>query len=150
MLLDLYQSLHHFKGEFSRQQAWLLFCAIILSFLGATEMRGVTSMCRYWLSDERATIGCSIFFVPGLIIQSGYGLAGIGSCCPMRHWWRWRGVWCCWATIPTWARMADGCREWFRYGKPQKSKASRTISGDSVGVRRVCWWERCPPVSAYR
>lgn len=41
MLLDLYQSLHHFKGEFSRQQAWLLFCAIILSFLGATEMRGV-------------------------------------------------------------------------------------------------------------
>ena len=150
MLLDLYQSLHHFKGEFSRQQAWLLFCAIILSFLGATEMRGVTSMCRYWLSDERATIGCSIFFVPGLTILSGYGRAGIGGCCPMRRWWRWRGVRWCWATIPMSSRMAGGCRGWFRCGKPRKRKANRTTSVGSVGALSVCWWGACLPVSACR
>lgn len=52
MLSDLYHALHHFKSEFSRQQSWLLFCSIILSFLAATEMSGVTSMCRYWLSGD--------------------------------------------------------------------------------------------------
>ena len=52
MLLDLHHALHAFKSAFSRQQSWLLFCAIILSFLAATEMGGVTSMCRYWLSNE--------------------------------------------------------------------------------------------------
>ena len=65
MLVDLYQSLHHFKSEFSRQQAWLLFCAIILSFLAATEMGGVTSMCRYWLSDERGYHRLLHFFRAG-------------------------------------------------------------------------------------
>ncbi|WGZ94490.1 MAG: hypothetical protein QJT81_00455 [Candidatus Thiothrix putei] len=41
MLVDLYQSLHHFKSEFSRQRAWLLFCAIILKlFSGDRDERG--------------------------------------------------------------------------------------------------------------
>jgi len=53
MLTDLYHALHHFKSEFSRERSWLLFCAILLSFLAATEMQGVTSMCRYWLSNEQ-------------------------------------------------------------------------------------------------
>lgn len=53
MLTDLHHALHSFKNAFSRQQSWLLFCAIILSFLAATEMVGVTSICRYWLSDEK-------------------------------------------------------------------------------------------------
>ena len=53
MLPDLTHALHAFKSAFSRQRSWLLFCAIILSFLAATEMVGVTSMCRYWLSDEK-------------------------------------------------------------------------------------------------
>ena len=30
-----------------------MFCAVIISFLAAQEMSGVTSMCRYWLSDGR-------------------------------------------------------------------------------------------------
>ena len=53
MLNDLYHALQYFKSEFSRERSWLLFCAIVLSFLGATEMKGVTSMCRYWLSNEQ-------------------------------------------------------------------------------------------------
>ena len=53
MLPDLYHALDSFRSEFSRERSWLLFCAIILSFLAATEMIGVTSMCRYWLSNEQ-------------------------------------------------------------------------------------------------
>jgi hypothetical protein len=37
---------------FSRQRSWLLFCAVVLSFLAAPEMMGVTSMCRFWLVGE--------------------------------------------------------------------------------------------------
>lgn len=62
MLSDLYNALNHFRKEFSRERSWLLFCAIILSFLGATEMQGVTSMCRYWLSDERGYYRLRHFF----------------------------------------------------------------------------------------
>ena len=53
MLPDLCHALHAFKSAFSRQQGWLLFCAILLGFLAAAEMGGVTSMCRYWLADEK-------------------------------------------------------------------------------------------------
>ena len=31
---------------------WLLFCAIVIGFMGAGEMIGVTSLCRFWLFDE--------------------------------------------------------------------------------------------------
>jgi len=44
MLPDLAHALHAFKSAFSRQRSWLLFCAIIQSFLAATEMVGVTSI----------------------------------------------------------------------------------------------------------
>lgn len=54
MLSDLSYALRHFKSEFSREKSWLLFCAVILSFLGATEMSGVTSMCRYWVGGEKS------------------------------------------------------------------------------------------------
>ena len=47
MLTDPYHALQFFRSEFSRERSWLLFCSVIISFLGATEMRGVTSMCRY-------------------------------------------------------------------------------------------------------
>lgn len=53
MLNDLYHALQFFRSEFSRERSWEMFCAVIISFLGATEMRGVTSMCRYWLSGDR-------------------------------------------------------------------------------------------------
>jgi hypothetical protein len=62
MLPDLYRALHVFKVAFSRQQSWLLFCAIILSFLASPEMDGVTSMCRYWLSDEKSYYRLLHFF----------------------------------------------------------------------------------------
>ncbi|MEZ5452116.1 MAG: hypothetical protein R3E93_04730 [Thiothrix sp.] len=86
-------------------------CAIILSFLGATEMGGVTSMCRYWLSDGRGYHRLLHFFVPGLTVLNGCGLPGTVGYCPMRRWKTWRGVWCWLVTTPMWSRMrADAGR----------------------------------------
>lgn len=46
------QALKTFRGNFSRYSSWLLFCAVVIGFMGATEMIGVTSFCRFWLIDE--------------------------------------------------------------------------------------------------
>jgi hypothetical protein len=52
MLMYLYHALESFRSVFSRQRSWLLFCAVVLSFLAAPEMIGVTSMCRFWHGNE--------------------------------------------------------------------------------------------------
>ncbi|KJV05016.1 hypothetical protein VZ94_21200 [Methylocucumis oryzae] len=62
MLSDLSDMLQAFRNAFSRQQSWLVFCAIILSFLAASEMVGVTSMCRYWWSNEKGYYQLLHFF----------------------------------------------------------------------------------------
>jgi hypothetical protein len=48
MLSYLYHALVELRRAFSRQRSWLVFCAVVLSFLAAPEMVGVTSMCRCW------------------------------------------------------------------------------------------------------
>ncbi len=53
MLRYLYHALESFRSRFSRKRSWLLFSAVVFSFLAAPEMIGVTSMCRLWLADER-------------------------------------------------------------------------------------------------
>ena len=53
MLSYLYHALASFRSVFSRQRSWLLFGAVVLSFLAAPAMIGVTSMGRFWLVDER-------------------------------------------------------------------------------------------------
>ncbi len=52
MLNYVYHALTSFRSDFSRQRSWLTFCAIIICFMSATEMIGVTSMCRFWLQGE--------------------------------------------------------------------------------------------------
>ena len=52
MLGYVYHALESFQSCFSRQRPWLLFDAVVLSFLAAAEMIGVTSMCRLWMVDE--------------------------------------------------------------------------------------------------
>ncbi len=37
-----------FRPVFSRYSPWLLFCMVIIGFIGADEMIGVTSICRFW------------------------------------------------------------------------------------------------------
>ena len=53
MLSYLYHALESFQSVFSQQRVWLLFVAVVLSFLAAPEMIGVTSMCRFWRGDKR-------------------------------------------------------------------------------------------------
>jgi hypothetical protein len=52
MLSYLYHALDAFRSSFSRQRSWLLLSAVIISFIAVPEMIGVTSMCRFWRSDE--------------------------------------------------------------------------------------------------
>ncbi len=51
MLQYIYQSLVFFRKAFSRSSTWLIFCLVILGFIGTPEMRGVTSFCRFWNLD---------------------------------------------------------------------------------------------------
>ena len=53
MLSYIYHALESFRSAFSRQRSWLLFSAVVLSFLAAPELIGVTSMCRFWQVGER-------------------------------------------------------------------------------------------------
>jgi hypothetical protein len=52
MLDYVCHALSSFQNDFSRQRTWLTFCAIIFYFMIATEMIGVTSMCRFWFQGE--------------------------------------------------------------------------------------------------
>lgn len=80
MLSDLYHALNSFKSEFSREKSWLLFCAIILSFLAAAEMGGVTSMCRYWLAGESGYHRLLHFF-SCTVLLSGFITCVLASLC---------------------------------------------------------------------
>ncbi len=42
-----FNALSFFRPVFSRNSPWLLFCMIIIGFVGADEMVGITSFCRY-------------------------------------------------------------------------------------------------------
>ena len=52
MLRYVYHALWHFRRGFSRHRSWLLFGAVVVSFLAAPEMIGVTSRCRFWRVGE--------------------------------------------------------------------------------------------------
>jgi hypothetical protein len=48
MLRYIYHALWQLRSAFSRRSSWLVFCSVVLSFLAAPELIGVTSMCRFW------------------------------------------------------------------------------------------------------
>jgi hypothetical protein len=52
----IYQSLMFFRNIFSRHSTWLLFRMVILGFIGAGEMVGVTSFCRFWGIGEKVKL----------------------------------------------------------------------------------------------
>jgi DDE superfamily endonuclease len=51
MLAYLYHALSTFRSVFSRHRTWIIFVMIVLGFLGATEMLGISSFCRFWGLD---------------------------------------------------------------------------------------------------
>lgn len=54
MLTYVYQALGSFRGVFSRSATWLLFCMVVLGFLGAADIIGISSFCRFWGVGEHA------------------------------------------------------------------------------------------------
>jgi len=44
-------TLYSFRGVFSRQSSWVIFCMVIIGFIGGSEMVGITSFCRFWGFD---------------------------------------------------------------------------------------------------
>ncbi len=54
MLDFIHNSLGSFRHVFSRRKTWLVFCMVVLGFLGSTEMIGITSFCRFWGGGEIA------------------------------------------------------------------------------------------------
>lgn len=52
LLQYLYQSLASFRQVYPRQRTFVLFCAVLLGFIGVTQMSGVTSLCRWWQLGE--------------------------------------------------------------------------------------------------
>ncbi len=51
-LTYLYQMLVTFRHLFSRHTPWVLFCVVILGFIGTPHLEGLTSLCRYWFMEE--------------------------------------------------------------------------------------------------
>lgn len=47
MLTYVYHAHGSFRSVFSRHRTWVLFVMVVLGFLGATEMIGVSSFCRF-------------------------------------------------------------------------------------------------------
>lgn len=47
MISYFFNALSFFRPVFSRNSPWLLFCMVIIGFIGANEMIGVTSFCRF-------------------------------------------------------------------------------------------------------
>ena len=54
MLSYIYMAICSFRGVFSYHSPWLMFSMVILGFLGATEIVGITSFCRFWGLGESA------------------------------------------------------------------------------------------------
>ena len=48
MLNYFYNALYFFRRVFSHHSTWLVFCMVIIGFIGTTEMVGVTSFCRFF------------------------------------------------------------------------------------------------------
>ena len=48
----LYHMLSTFRPLFSRHTPWVLFCVVILGFIGTPHLEGLSSFCRFWFMDE--------------------------------------------------------------------------------------------------
>ena len=48
----LYHMLATFRPLFSRHTPWVLFCVVILGFIGTPHLESLTSLCRFWFMEE--------------------------------------------------------------------------------------------------
>jgi len=48
MISFIFKTLQSFRFLFSRTTTWLMFCAVVIGFIGATDMIGISSFCRFY------------------------------------------------------------------------------------------------------
>ncbi len=77
MINYILHALKSFEKCFSYKSTWVVFCMIILGFIGSTEMMSVTCFCRYWGVGESGYHMFLHFFR-----SSAWSLSGIVYC-----WW---------------------------------------------------------------
>lgn len=75
MLTYLYHALGSFRSVFSRHRTWLLFVMVVLGFMGATHLDGVSSLCRVWNLQTSGYVALLHFFR-----SSAWSLTGLLSC----------------------------------------------------------------------
>jgi hypothetical protein len=75
MLTYIYQALQTFRKVFSRHSTWLTFCLVVLGFIGATQIDGVSSWCRFWHLQTPGYLALLHFFR-----SSAWSLTGLLSC----------------------------------------------------------------------
>jgi hypothetical protein len=51
-LTYVYQMLATFRHLFSRHTPWVLFCVVILGFIGTPHLEALSDMCRFWHMEE--------------------------------------------------------------------------------------------------
>ena len=75
MLSYTYEALQTFCKVFSRHSTWLTFCLVVLGFLGATHIDGISSFCRFWSLHTPGYLALLHFFR-----SSAWSLTGLCSC----------------------------------------------------------------------
>jgi hypothetical protein len=77
MITYIYQALQIFRKVFSRRATWLTFCVVVLGFLGASQIDGVSSLCRFWHLETSGYVALLHLFR-----SSAWSLTELLSC-----WW---------------------------------------------------------------
>ena len=77
MITYIYQALQIFRKVFSRRATWLTFCVVVLGFLGASQIDGVSSLCRFWHLETSGYLALLHLFR-----SSAWSLTELLSC-----WW---------------------------------------------------------------
>jgi len=61
MIAFIFKTLDSFRFVFARSTTWLIFCAMVLGFIGATDMIGISSFCRFYSIDGKS-YNCLLHF----------------------------------------------------------------------------------------
>ena len=75
MINFILHALKGFRGCFSYNKPWVVFCMAIIGFIGASEMVGVTSLCRFWGLGEK---GYGMFL--NFFKSSAWSLGNVVAC----------------------------------------------------------------------
>lgn len=76
MLSYIFRVLNKFRSVFSRSATWLIFCAVVIGFLGAADMIGVSSFCRFFGLEEKGYHSLLHFFR----FSHGWSLCALSLC----------------------------------------------------------------------